>query len=84
MPKSTLFQEVCDKLRTEHKFSTVYYPRGNARVKNVHSFLKRTIAKYMNQHKELEWDSVIQLACFAFNSTESVDRLKNPFYLLHG
>ena len=82
--KSKLFQEVCDKLNSEHRYSTVYYPKGNARVENVHNFLKRVIAKYKDPYEELDWDAALQLACFAFNSSESTDGLQSPFFLIHG
>ena len=35
-------------LNTEHKFTMVYFPRGNSRIENSHALLKRLISKYID------------------------------------
>ena len=82
--KCSTMKDVCKRLRIEHRHTNVYYPRGNARIENVHNFLKRTIAKYTVTYSDLSWDTALQLACFAFNTSESADGLKSPYFLLHG
>ena len=39
-------RSVFDSLGIKHVHSNPYYPKGNSRIENVHSFLKHTIAKF--------------------------------------
>ena len=39
--KNDMMREVLHRLNTEHKFTMVYFPRGNSRLENSHSLLKR-------------------------------------------
>ena len=82
--KNHLFQEVCRKLCIQHKFSNVYYPKGNSRIKNVHNFLKQSISKNCDIYLNLEWDVAIHLACYAFNISETCDNMNSPFFINHG
>ena len=60
---------VFDTLSIKRIYSNPYYPRGNSRIKNVHNFLKQTIAKFMHG---------------SYNIAPSVDDFGSPFYLVHG
>ena len=39
--KKDTMREVLHRLNTEHKFTTVYFPKGNSRLENSHTLLKR-------------------------------------------
>ena len=39
--KNDTMNSVLIRLKTEHKFTTVYFPRGNSRLENSHALLKR-------------------------------------------
>ena len=47
-----------DTLGIKRIYSNPYYPRGNSRIKSIHNFLKRTIAKFMCG-SQLEWDDAL-------------------------
>ena len=38
--KNDTMSKVLNRLNTEHKFTTVYFPRGNSRLENSHALLK--------------------------------------------
>ena len=38
--KNDTMGKVLNRLNTEHKFTTVYFPRGNSRLENSHALLK--------------------------------------------
>ena len=46
--KNDTMNSVLIRLNTEHKFTTVYFPRGNSRLENSHALLKRSISKYID------------------------------------
>ena len=74
---------VFDSLGIKHIYSNPYYPKGNSRIENVHSFLKHNIAKF-TYGSQLEWDNALPLGMYCFNIAQSVDDLESPFYLVHG
>ena len=63
-------------------YSNPYYPQGNERIENIHSFLKHTIAKF-TYGSQLKWDDPFLLATYCYNATPSVDYLESPYYLIH-
>ena len=46
--KNDTMAKVLNRLNTEHKFTTVYFARGNSRLENSHTLLKRSISKYID------------------------------------
>ena len=46
--KNDTMSSVLTRLNTEHKFTLVYFPRGNSRLENSHALLKRSISKYID------------------------------------
>ena len=38
--KNDTMDKVLNRLNTEHKFTMVYFPRGNSRLENLHMLLK--------------------------------------------
>ena len=59
--KYDTMDKVLNRLNMEHKFTTVYFPRGNSRLENSHALLKRSISKYIDI-LDVEWDK-----CFKFS-----------------
>ena len=53
--KNDTMSNVLIRLNTEHKFTMVYFPRGNSRLENSHRLLKRSISKYIDL-LDVEWD----------------------------
>ena len=71
------------RLNTEHKFTTVYFPRGNSRLENLHALLKRSISKYIDL-LDIDWDRCLNLATCAFNISPSSDNCSSPYYIVYG
>ena len=70
--------EVLHRLNTEHKFTTVYFPRGNS-----HALLKRCMSKYVDMLNE-QWDKCLNLATYVFNILPSCDNSSSPYFLVFG
>ena len=81
--KNDTMSNVLNRLNTEHKFTTVYFPRGNSRLENLHALLKRSISKYIDI-LDVEWDKCLNLAMYAFNISPSSDNCNSPYYLVYG
>ena len=73
---------VLNRLNTEHKFTTVYFPRGNSRLENSHALLKRSISKYI-YILDIEWDKCLNLATYAFNISPSSNNCSSPYYIVY-
>ena len=65
--KIDMMGNVLNKLNTEHKFTMVYFPRGNSRLENSHALFKRSISKYIDI-LDVEWDKCLNLATYALIS----------------
>ena len=81
--KNDTMNSVLIRLNTEHKFTTVYFPRGNSRLENSHALLKRSISKYIDL-LDVEWDRCLHLATYAFNISPSSDNCSSPYYIVYG
>ena len=81
--KKDTMDKVLNRLNTEHKFTTVYFPRGNSRLENSHALLKRSISKYIDI-LDIEWDKCLNLATYAFNISPSSDNCNSPYYIVYG
>ena len=81
--KNDTMNSVLIRLNTEHKFTMVYFPRGNSRLENLHALLKRSISKYIDL-LHVEWDRCLNLATYAFNISSSSDNCSSPYYIVHG
>ena len=76
-------RKVLHRLNTEHKFTMVYFPRGNSRLENLHALLKRCMGKYMDMLNK-KWDKCLNLATYAFNISSSSDNSSSPHFLVFG
>ena len=79
--KNDTMNSVLIRLNMEHKFTTVYFPRGNSRLENSHALLKRSISKYIDL-LDVEWDRCLNLATYAFNISPSSDNCSSPYYIV--
>ena len=80
--KNDTMNSVLIRLNTEHKFTMVYFPRGNSRLENSHALLKRSISKYIYL-LDVEWDRCLNLATYAFNISPSSDNCSSPYYIVY-
>ena len=81
--KNKLFEQVAKELGIKHKIYTApYHPSSNGRIEGFHNFLKACIAKHVSS--QLEWTSVIPLACKAYNFLPNEHSKESPFFLMFG
>ena len=80
--KNKLWTEVFKKLRIEQKFTPIYSPQCNGRIKGFHKFLKAMIAKQLETH--VEWDDLVWKATAAYNFFPTVSSGMAPFFLMFG
>ena len=52
-------------------------------MENVHSFLKRTLTKFLNS-SNLEWDELLPFACYCYNILPDSHGTEPPFYNIFG
>ena len=81
--KNDTMNSVLVRLNMEHKFTMVYFPRGNSRLENLHTLLKRSISKYIDL-LDVEWDRYLNLATYAFNISPSSDNCSSPYFIVYG
>ena len=81
--KNDTMGNVLNRLNTEHRFTMVYFPRGNSRLENSHALLKRSISKYIDI-LDVEWEKCLNLATYAFNISPSSDNCSSPYYIVYG
>ena len=81
--KNKLFEQIARELGVKHKIYTApYRPSSNGRIEGFHNFLKSCIAKHVSS--QLEWTSVIPLACAAYNFLPNEHSKESPFFLMFG
>ena len=78
--KNKLWTEVFEKLRIEQKFTPIYPPQCNGRIKGFHKFLKATIAKQLETC--VEWDDLVWKATAAYNFCPTEFSGIAPFFLM--
>ena len=78
--KNDTMNSVLIRLNTEHKFTMVYFPRGNSRLENSYTLLKRSISKYIDL-LDVEWDRCLNLATYAFNISPS-SNCSSPYFIV--
>ena len=81
--KNSQMNTVLKHLGIKYIYSNPYRPQGNSRIENSHNFLKGSLTKFLSS-LDAEWDKVLPLACYCFNSTPTSDDLESPFFLIHG
>ena len=78
--KNKLWTDIFDKLKTEQKFTPIYSPQCNGRIKGFHKFLKATIAKQLETH--VECDDLVWKATAAYNFIPTESSGMAPFFLI--
>ena len=61
--KNKVLKGACDQLGIKRLFSNLFHAQGNARVENVHNFLKRKLTKFL-ECSDLEWDELLPFTCY--------------------
>jgi len=79
-----MFNALCGVMEVKHKLSAAYHPQTNGLTERFNKTLCQTIARYIEQYKEREWDTFIQSALFAYRTREQSTTKYNPFFLMYG
>ena len=77
--KNKLWTEVFKKLKIEQKFTPIYSPQCNGRIKGFHRFLKATIAKQLETC--VKWDNLVWKATAAYNFFPTESSGLAPFFM---
>ena len=78
--KNHLFETVTTELGVKHKIYTApYRPSSNGCIEGFHNFLKACISKHVSP--QLEWTSVVPLACAAYNFLPNEHSKESPFFM---
>ena len=81
--KNQLFEKIAKELGVKHKIYTApYQPSSNGHIEGFHNFLKACITKHVSP--QLEWTSVIPLACAAYNFLPNEHSKESSFFLMFG
>ena len=81
--KNQLFEKIAKELGVKYKIYTAPYRlSSNGRIKGFHNFLKACISKHVSS--QLDWTSVIPLACAAYNFLPNEHSKESPFFLMFG
>ena len=81
--KNKLFEKIAKELGVKHKIYTApYQPSSNGRIEGFHNFLKSCISKHVSS--QLEWTSVLPLACATYNFLPNEHSKESPFFLMFG
>ena len=81
--KNCLFETVAKELGVKHNIYTApYRPSSNGCIKGLHNFLKACISKHVSP--QLEWTSIVPLACTTYNFLPSEHSKEFPFFLMFG
>ena len=75
--KNQLFEMVANE-----NYTAPYRPSANGHIEGFHNFLKACISKHISP--QLEWTSVVPLACAAYNFLPSKCSKESPFFLMFG
>ena len=81
--KNQLFEKIAKELGVKQEIYTApYRPSSNGRIEGIHNFLKACISKHVSP--QLDWTSVILLACAAYNFLPNGCSKESPFFLMFG
>ena len=85
--KNQLFGKIAKELGVKYKIYTApYQPSSNGHIEGFHNFLKHVSHTCISKHvsSQLEWTSVIPLACAAYNFLPNEHSKESPFFLMFG
>ena len=62
-------------------YTNLYRPQVNSRLEKAHNFLKHTTSKFLYS-STLEWDDILPIAAYIYNTAPTVNDLESPFFLV--
>ena len=77
-----MIQELMEKFKIKHNFSTPYHPKTNGLVERFNKTLCEGLAKLGNERRN--WDEFIAPTLFAYRTSKQSTTKIEPFYLTYG
>jgi Integrase zinc binding domain len=81
---NSVVKSLCDTMKTAHVLTTAYHPQTNGLTERFNKTLCETLAKYVIQNDNLEWDQFVPSALFAYRTKIQKSTKFSPFFLLYG
>jgi hypothetical protein len=82
--RNEIIDALCETVNINHKLATAYHPQTNGLVERFNKTLCETIAKYMLQYKNRQWDYFVQSAILAYRTKIQTTTKFDPFFLMYG
>lgn len=82
--RNELLNHVCRLLGVHQSFISVYHPQANGLVERFNRTVKTMLGKFLAINKDREWDDLLPMMVFAYNSTKQASTSFAPCELLYG
>ena len=80
---SQVLKELNSFMNTEANHTTAYHPQANGQTERVNAVVKRMLAAYIDEFHS-NWNELLPLVTFAYNSAKQDTIKMSPFELLYG
>lgn len=81
--KNEIFNNICNLLEIQQKFSTSYHPQTIGSLERNHRCLNEYLRHFINEQHD-DWDSWLMYYTFSYNTTPHSEHLFTPFELIFG
>jgi transposase InsO family protein len=79
---SAIIAKVCALMNTKHLLTTAYHPQTDGMTERFNATLEQILSVYTSDQKD--WDQLLPLAVFAYNTAIHSTTRETPFNLIYG
>uniref|UniRef100_A0A914CT21 Integrase catalytic domain-containing protein n=1 Tax=Acrobeloides nanus TaxID=290746 RepID=A0A914CT21_9BILA len=80
---SDLFENLAEMFGINQLFTTAYRAQANGQVEKANSSILKLLRGYANTEGN-DWDNLISLLTFTYNTSINISTIETPFFLTHG